>query len=436
MLLTADEYRRGMVDGRADDLTAARVWLRTSQDGVFRGPYLLSGSVLHARPDTRTEIELELFRPVDIERLRIRCQGRTLLYSPSAGVTQRFIQSMDIGTSFRRVLRPTHVNWRESRILVEDPFRVHFSLEEVRVSQAQGYEGNHLDEGGNPVLTGEILDVVEPGPLVEILVEEKGKYGEEIEERLRGRADALEGILALILGEGVLGPVVHEEFPRTRADDKSSVFQESSSFYVPNVYTPPAAEVDSATAALISKSRDAADGNRLESGLRWYAKGARSDLRVDSFVSFFVGIESLTSTWFASKTWPKRTGAQEARALFDKLPDVPSSLRQEVLSKLSEYPLAEQFSAYWASLTAHPSIPALVKGFGSRFSALNRERNNILHGRVQDVDAALVERAALLLRTILALELGLPRIATRKTDLGRYAIQYKWTPPPGWSDDP
>ena len=123
---------------------------------------------------------------------------------------------------------------------------------------------------------------------------------------------------------------------------------------------------------------------------------------VDAFVSYFVGIETIVSGYFASLDPPPvRSEYNQLQKYFaNSKPPIGANLRDIALARISDFPLTVRFQSYWKARFGKDTLQS------RRFSEMSRLRNEIMHGRMQSIQLEMLSAARTLLERFLARELG------------------------------
>jgi len=272
-----------------------------------------------------------------------------------------------------------------------------------------GFDEATLNEDGRPVVQGKVEDVEVEGDLVEVLVTVPAKDEFEGKERARDLCYSTLGLLALSFGQQIVGDQVFEDYffsgPEEEEGEISIPFNAPFSA-VAKVAGSMAAETDIALANL--SSTDLLPSVSL--ALRWYYKGLTSSFPTDAFISHFIGIETIANGHFAGIIPPpKREEYSALSEYFSKAsPRIDNKLRDVVLERVADFPLAAKFQRYWKARFGN-----IGKSETSRFRSLNVLRNDVLHGRVTLVEHRYMSQARELLERMLARELSVGEATLR-----------------------
>jgi hypothetical protein len=196
----------------------------------------------------------------------------------------------DYGTYHRLVVDAGTLGWDEDTVFRNDGILVRFVTGHVQgeltdqLKPAVSPEGNIALEGGQAtaVATGRFIEVVA-----------SGKSPEHAE--LQGRA--LLGLLALALGQNVLGKVVFSE-PWVAASEEQLGEAVALGSEVPRQTQP--AEFDEIDALIERVTHDGQMERVRIISLGWYERGFRAREPLEILLSFYIGLESLVAAFSKS----------------------------------------------------------------------------------------------------------------------------------------
>lgn len=395
MLLTADEYERGLVTWRAQ--TGVTVELLTHDaNGVPRSSGRLrdpDGSVLPFKlvapfsyriglDGEATRVEPGLW--IKLERVN---DGVLVTHVWPTGQTFRHVP--DYSTYHRLVVDASSVDWPGDRVLRHLTLLIRFVTGKVECERTMPFgqmteeaDGNFTLAGGGQEtasLDGRFIDIVAPGATPQ---------SAEVNAR------AVLGLLALIHGPGVLGPVVSSE-----SYDVDEHGQRGRA--VIPVAARAGRRIDEAEFEALDRSVDrlTVDGRveraRLLS-LHWYERGLRSSDPGDAVLAFFVGIEALV-TAYAAEASPLPVEI-ERRRTYDVLFQLAEPLGPDVVRRLQERLLGP-------SLTDQFAFYADRRGLGGdavrTFREIKDIRDRMIHGDSVEVAPLSLGAADRLLRRML-----------------------------------
>ncbi|MBF8294195.1 MAG: tRNA delta(2)-isopentenylpyrophosphate transferase [Bacteroidetes bacterium] len=315
------------------------------------------------------------------------------------GIPSGLSLGRDYGTSYRRVIRPQRAMWPETLIIIDSNVRVKLWKGELEGFNVSGFKEAIENPDGNLSVKGAIEETKVQGDLLEVLATVSTDDETEGKERARHIVESIIGLLTLCFGEQILGEIIFEDF------FFSKPYGEEGEIHVPikhlqelSITLPIASTADSSLASLASSNLIDA----VSLALRWYSKGVDSTSPIDAFVSYFIGIESVVSGYFASlDPRPVRNEYDQLQKYFaGSNPPIGNKLRDISLDRLADFPLTVKFQTYWRARFGRETLQS------GRFSDMSRIRNEIMHGRMQSIQRKLLSETKELLERFLARELG------------------------------
>ncbi|MDP2936432.1 MAG: HEPN domain-containing protein [Dehalococcoidia bacterium] len=210
------------------------------------------------------------------------------------------------------------------------------------------------------------------------------------------------GLLAAIMGDQALGPIISSEPYEASSGQQRGFLPIGITASFPR-------QADGKELDIIEQTLPLLGGNKrmdraVHLALRWYEKGGRSELAGDKFLAYFIGIEAILNAHLSEYGPAPDVVRRSARfdsllKHLDKKPtkDDASMLRQ----KLTEATLTERAKFYiarrgWENAAA------------SKFKRLARVRSDLVHGSRSDIGFQETYEAKALLLRLLKSELGLP----------------------------
>ncbi len=416
MILTQEEYERGFIcfDASLPNGYTVELFTRTADSperfGHWDGPYTdPEGSLVTSPPMQYYQISwrgspgTDSTKTPDLARVRWERDGWTYVWpGPKGwdGPPSKLVLGRDYGYSYRLVIQPIKASWPEPFVIIDRSLRIRFSKGQMTGHRVTGFRDEVESTDGTSSVEGIIQEITADGDLIEILSTVWDDDEELARQTARRNVEAALGLLTLCFGEEILGEQVFSEHY------SSSVLKESGDVYFP-LRQLVESHLDTQLAASpergLTSLRLSPFNRALSLALRWYEKGASSESPLDSFVAFFIGLEALCSGFFASlESRPERREHSELREYFAVArPEIDANLRNLVLCRLADYPLAHKFQTYWDARFAGNAEDL------SQLPALKRLRDNILHGEAPYVDPHQLNTVRRFLEKSLAKELGL-----------------------------
>ena len=440
MILTAEEYARGFIDFDAvlpEDCTV-ELWTRTSEQPAeeveWTGPYSdPEGSKVLSSAKPYMQLCIGLKRGEDptktpiLNKVRWERDGKTFIWPNQSGfygAPERFILGRDYGVSYRLAFQPQRAGWSEPYAIVGHRARIRFWKGGIKGHEISGFRYAEPTPESTFSVEGNIREVEADGDILEVLVTVPGNNDEQTREVAKSQVESVIGLLALCFGEQILGKPIFADFYF------SSATGEQGDIPVPvkhllevSIDRDVATLADEALAGL----HDLAISAPIGMALRWYAAGLGSESPIDAFISYFVGLEALSSRYFASiDPKPVRKEHVQLKEYFENAqPPIDSRLKEIVLDRIADFPLTMKFDAYWKTRFGRATQES------REFSKFNRLRSELLHGRVRRVTLQQVNTVRTLLEKSLAKEFGLEDLIDRRQSgptLLEFALTYVAVP--------
>ncbi len=440
MILTEEEYLRGFIDFDADlpEGCTVELWTRTSdqpsEEADWTGPYVNpAGAKVLSLAKPYLQLRIGLKRGEDptktpvLKAVRWERNGKTFIWPNRSGFygsPERFSLGRDYGVSYRLAFQPQRATWHEPFIIIGHRARIRFWKGGIKGHEISGFQHAEPTTEGTFSVEGNIKEVEADGDIVEVLVTVQGNNDEQAKESAKSQVESVIGLLALCFGEQILGKAIFADFYF------SSATGEQGDIPVPvrhlldvSIDKNYAISADKALAGL----HDLAICTPTSMALRWYAAGLSSESPVDAFISYFVGLEALSSGYFASiDPKPVRKEYTKVSEYFEKAkPAIDVGLKQIVLGRMADFPLSMKFNAYWKMRFGQETRES------REFSRFNRLRSELLHGRVRSVTLQQVNAVRTLLEKALAREFGLENLMDKRQSgpsLLEFALTYLVVP--------
>jgi hypothetical protein len=437
LILTTEEYARGFIDFDAvlPEGCTVELWTRTSdqptEEVEWTGPYSdPRGAKVLSSAKPYMQLRVGLRRGEDptktpiLSKVRWERDGKTFIWPNRSGffyeVPERFILGRDYGVSYRLAFQPQRAGWPEPFVIVGQRARIRFWKGGIKGHEISGFRYAEPTPEGTFSVEGELAEIEAGGDILEVLVTVPGNNDERTREVAKSQVESIVGLLALCFGEQILGKPVFADFYFSGATgEQGDIPVPVKHLLEVSVDRDVATLADEALAGLHNLTISAPIGMAL----RWYAAGLGSESPVDAFISFFVGLEALSSSYFASiDPKPVRKEYVQLKEYFvNTQPAINSKLKEIVLDRIADFPLTMKFDAYWKTRFGR------VTQESRKFYNLNRLRSKLLHGGVRWVTLQQVNVGRTLLEKLLAKEFGLEDLMDRRQSgptLLEFALTY------------
>lgn len=303
---------------------------------------------------------------------------------PKKAVVLRHVP--DYGIYHRLVVDAGTLNWDEDVVFREMGILVRFVTGSVEGEQATGLKAVVTEEG-KPALQGDQGTVTATGRFIEIVTPGPSAQQAEL------HAFATLGLLALALGQNVLGRVVFSEpWDASPKEQRGDVIATGTAF----ARKAEIAEVDFVDSLLDRLTRDGPTARARTISLRWYERGLRATEPLDMLLSFFIGVETLVAAYAkANAPIPVEIARKpENDEILEKIKTMGQKVMTRVSQRIRGASIRDQFDFY-----------AQKHGLGaeatSRFDKAKRVRDNAVHGDEVDVTLEVGHEAEKLLRAML-----------------------------------
>jgi hypothetical protein len=215
-------------------------------------------------------------------------------------------------------------------------------------------------------------------------------------EQARMRCSAITALLALVLGNSVLGEVIFDEDYSARPNELQAAFVDIPDYStVPiNVGKQHSDALNSAMNLFLEVDRHS---KAVQLSLHWCERGFRSTDPVDQLICYFVAMESILGS-FAAGSSIKSYRNQYLEELKDLLSDrFDESTRNKLCDSLVNVSIRDRFSEYVTAKRIDEKWLAI-------FSNLATVRSKALHGSSSEVTADMALSARQLIILMLKVE--------------------------------
>lgn len=405
MRLTKDQHRRGWLrwTTRRGEVTTSTATVESEDElEVWSDENTnASGSVVASPNRQLGRLRVRLVSNV-VEGLRILWerwtdQGvATTVYDYDLGPNPVQIQHVtNYGFAHRLVVSTPALAWEEDCTLRVGDMLIRFFVGTVNVERAHAEDRGKVNPDGTFSFEYESGTFVVEGRLIEIIANDDSAQEAEL------RAYGLLGLLALLLGENAVGEVESsepyhvksalEQFGATRALFAARMPRMAST-----------KELETVDGVLPSLLQNDDVTRSMMLALRWYEKGVRSELAVDSLLAHLIGIEALVSAYSSAYgPIPQAVARSEKwRGILDGLKGkVGKADRSDALTRFSEPTLPERLRFYVEQRKLNAALER-------DFKFARQARNDVVHGRPRAITFADADNAEKVLRAILRTELG------------------------------
>lgn len=416
MILTAEEYARGFIDFDAvlPEGCTVELWTRTADqpgdNAEWTGPYTTpEGAKVLSPPKPYMQLSVELRRGDDptktpiLNKVRWERGGEAFIWPGPVGFNGppgQVSLGRDYGVSYRLAFQPKRAGWSEPFVIIWHRARIRFSKGGIKGHVISGFHNAEPTPKGSLWVEGSVKEVEADGDTVEVLVTVPGNNEEQAKEAAKTQVESVVRLLALCFGEQILGKPIFADYYFTDATG------EQGHIHVPVKHLVELS-IDKNLASLVDDALRGLHESQISASLGmalcWYAAGLDSESPADEFISYFVGLEALSSGYFASmKLKPVRTEYAELEKYFEEAqPVIDKGLKDIVLDRIADFPLTDKFNKYWQSRFSYTTRES------GEFPHLNHLRSELLHGSVRTITSQQVNTVKTLLEKLLAKEFGL-----------------------------
>lgn len=389
MRLIASEYSRGLLSWTAVEGLRIAIGTAPSAGGDMQWSDPLAdagGAVvpIDLGPVMSYRLEMNGSDPIDLRKFWIRLERvqegvvitRYWHGLPKTPVVLRHVP--DYGTYHRLVVDAGTLDWGEDLVFREQGILVRFVTGTIEGEEVGQLKAVSTPEG-KPTLEGSQATVNATGRFIEVVT--PGRSPEQAELH----AYSTLGLLALALGQNVLGRVIFTEpwiaTPREQAGEAvatGAAFPRKAE----------KSEFDRLDALLDKLTRDGQVERARVISLRWYERGLRAVEPLDMLLSFFIGIETLVAA-FAKISTPLPV-EQERSEQDDAILKLIKPLGEKVIARVSQRirgaSIREQFAFY-------AERRKLGAAESSRFDKTKKIRDSAVHGDPVDVTVEVAHEA-------------------------------------------
>ncbi len=410
MKLTAEEYQRGIlywnVTGKLKIKTSSTLpgeppqwsdWLTEPQGSLMQTP---GHSDVHF--DVKADGPVDQARPIQL-RLE-RCEHGeivTMIWEgPQMRPTYPLSRIPNHGTFHRLVVAVDALRWTEDAIIRHGDIVVRLITGKVIGETPVGIASEEIQER-TMVVTSSTLETIErEGYFIEVVA--PGETPQAAEQSCR----AILGYVAVCLGENAIADVVFSE--GTKATSEFQVWEAKlppfSTRFRQHTTEQQVLDLDQRFSLILSPGAALSEiQTAYQVALRLYERGVRDSDPLDSFISFFFGVEALANA-YADLYGPipeKQEKRDRLTELIKRLPQpVDKDTRTWLRQELHRTTLAENFKFF---VNKHDWEASLLE----QFQGMKKLRDNISHGRLPNVELWQAEQAKGLLVRMLKAEFGL-----------------------------
>lgn len=413
MLLTPEEYLRGVVWWTPNSIRSVRTASRSSIDEElsFSEPLADSrGSISTSLPAPRRELEFDVCPPMDPsmpcritwDRL-FKDDIDTMFFDATDGEIRLFDGVVGMGTFRRIVVTVPFLKWNEDLIVRVKDLIIRF---------------HHDDgKGGSNTQQPQVAH-----PYIEIIVPEPVNLSYE-------PAFSVLGLIALHFGDAAISTVVTNETrefnSEVGATERAVIVQGlgstlptsvSQTFRLP--ITVPRERFEKLDRDLQTITQDAQPATSLKLGLRWYEQSLRSFSETDRLLSSVVGIEAVVA----------RVSAEEG--FRSPIADIVRDVRiPTFLQPLRSQYGADKVDRLLARLTTvNPnvrdrfarfcSVVGWSDSYEAKFRSVTDARNSLVHGSTTTISRSDALEASHLLADVLGAALAWQRRRSEPAGMG------------------
>ncbi len=422
MKMTAIEYERGLL--RWAPIEGMRVFVGTAPaagaDIEWSGPYEdPNGSALGVGIGAKVVFRFEGVAQLDPNQFWIKVERtdhgvvNTRVWRGVPNSKPTILRHLpDFGTYHRLVVDAGTLGWDQDFVVREGNVLIRFVTGTV-----EGELNDELKAVNNPdgtvSLQGAQQTATATGRFIEVVA--PGDSPDQAELHVR----ALLGLLALALGQNVLGNTVFSE-PWTATPDK----QAGAAIALGSEFPRQAAGGE--FGGLDGLVRQALGTGRIERarliGLRWYERGFRAAEPLDMLLSFYIGIEALVAACARDNApLPAEQQRQaENETIVQAVTPLGQAVRDRVSARIRGTSIREQFEFY-----------AQTHNLGAEdvtnFRNTKDIRDDAVHGDPVAVDMETARKAEQLLRRMLKAELGITEELPWETHPVIYAARLEFS---------
>lgn len=418
MKLTAEEYTRGILYWN----TATGMRVRTSDTLVGDPPrwsnWLTepSGSRVQSPGHSNLRFDVQVGNPeavteqqflLRLERSEMGAIATQIMGGPMAA-SYSLHNVPNYGIFHRLVLAVDNLRWDEDMVIRHGDIVVRLINGKIAGEALVTIEHEELQEH-TMVVTGSPLETIErEGRFIEIVAPG------ETESAAEQLCHTVLGYIAVCLGENAIAEVVFSQ--GTQASPQVQFWKAQlppfAARYLQRVEDEQTGALDQKFPLLLHPGNEPTEmQNAYQVTLRLYERGVRDRDPLDSYVSFFFGIEALLNA-YADKHGPIPEKQHKKDRLNKLLQSLPQPVARETRSWLRDQLHRTTLTENLAFFVSRHGWEA---GLLTQFQDMKKLRDNISHGRLPMVELWQAEQAKALLIRILKAEFGLSAITPPTT---------------------
>lgn len=425
MKLYPDQYKRGLLKWTA----GAKIGVRTATFDFPGDPqewsdpaYDDNGWMVTSPPRQSAAVSIVLSDPVlPLSGFQIRWERleenriATVVWDNDLDMQPAVLRHVpNYGFFHRLVIAASTLAWNQDVAYRVDDAIVRFHTGTIQVERLLVDDHVEVSDGKPSIGASQETTDVE-GRFIDLVAPGDSAAAAEL------RAFGILGLLALCLGDNVVDSLISSEpYEVVSARDQRGASQATVRAKLPRVAGE--AEMDQADMLLPLLLQEGRLSKSRLLGLRWYEKGLRSDSPVDKLLSFFIGMETLVSSFCAEHGELPEEASRRGQwvPIFDELKGrVGKNERNRALAQIVRASLAERVKFF---LMRH----GLDMGFLRKFRGLQIVRNNAVHGEILGATMEHAMEAEELLVAFLKAELGLVGELPWEHHPRIHALEIRW----------
>jgi hypothetical protein len=292
----------------------------------------------------------------------------------------------------RLVVDGGSLDWDSDCVFREPGFLVRFVTGNIQGEMTDELKPiNGLD--GKITLQGGQKTAVAKGRFIEVVAQGESAQQAEL------HAQAVLGLLALALGQNVLGRIVFSEPWYTTPDQQMGDAVAFGSEVPRSAHKSEFDQIGGLIAKLTQPGR--IERARVIS-LRWYERGFRAREPLDMLLSFYIGIESLVAAFCkANSPIPVEAARdEENQAILERVRSLGKVVLARVSQRIRGASIREQFQHYATSWS-------LAEAETAAFAKVKELRDDAVHGDQVEITPEVARDAERLLRTMLKAEFAI-----------------------------
>lgn len=411
MKLTVEQYERGILYWKVKGKLRVRTGSTSPGEPLRWSEWLRNpdGSLVQSPGHSDITVDVKADGPVDqrqpIQVRLERCEDgeiRAVLFEspdfrpsyPLSGIPNR-------GIFHRLVVAVDALDWPEDVVIRHGDVVVRLIAGEVSGEPPVDIARQEIQDNTIVVTSSVLRTVKHEGRFIEVVA--PGDSPEAAEQLCR----AVLGYVAVCIGEHAIAPVAFSQgtYTTPQAQIWTATMPPFAGRFFQHATEAQTDAIDQRFSLLVSPGRSFSETQIAHQvALRLYERGVRDRDPLNSFLSFFFGIEALANA-YADIHGPipeKQAKKNRVNELLKLLPQpVAKETRGWLRNELHRTTLAENFKFF---VDRHQWEVELL----GRFQALKKLRDSTSHGRLPDVGIGQSEQAKALLIRMLKAEFGLP----------------------------